>query len=142
MLCKTLSLQAGIDAVHEILEKDARNNVAQGNVLAVDCDNTLIQSNHRLITAIGVENICLIETADAILVAKRGETQRVCEVVDALKERNAQEHIRHLTVHRPWSSYTVLEEQPGFKVKRITVNPGVILSLQRHKRRTEHWTVV
>ena len=130
------------DAVHEILEKDTRNNVAQGNVLAVDCDNTLIQSNHRLITAIGVENICLIETADAILVVKRGETQRVCEVVDALKERNAQELIRHLTVHRPWGSYTVLEEQPGFKVKRITVNPGAILSLQRHKRRTEHWTVV
>ena len=130
------------DAVHEILKKDTRNNVAQGNVLAIDCDNTLIHSNHRLITAIGVKDICLIETADAILVAKRGETQRVCEIVDALKKCNAQEQINHLTVYRPWGSYTVLEEQPGFKIKRITVNPGAILSLQRHQQRSEHWTVV
>ena len=125
-----------------ILEKDENDNVIQGNVMALDCKNTLIHSNHRLVTAVGVEDICLIETADAILVTKRGETQRVREVVDELKRRNSQEHILHLSVQRPWGSYTVLEEQPGFKLKRITVNPDAKLSLQRHQHRSEHWTVV
>jgi len=130
------------DAVHEISKKDGSGNATQGNVLALDCKNTLLQSHHRLIAAVGVEDVCLIETPDAILLTKRGETQRVREVVDELKKKNAQEHIFHLTVRRPWGSYTVLEEQSGFKMKRITVNPGAALSLQRHQHRSEHWIVV
>ena len=130
------------DAVHDVLPKDENNNAALGNALTLDCRNTLIHGNHRLVTAVGVEDICLIETADAILITKRGETQRVREVVDALKKKDAQEHILHLTVKRPWGSYTILEEQPGYKMKRITVDPGAKISLQRHMHRSEHWTVV
>jgi mannose-1-phosphate guanylyltransferase/mannose-6-phosphate isomerase len=130
------------DAVHEVSTKDAANNATQGNVIAVDCRNTLIHSNKRLVTAIGLEDLNIIETADAVLITKRGESQRVREVVDVLKNNNAQEHKTHLTVHRPWGSYTVLEEEANFKMKRITVKPGERLSLQRHQHRSEHWIVV
>ncbi len=130
------------DAVHSIMPKDENNNATLGNVLQIDCNNMLIHGGKRLITAVGVEDLCIIESADAILIAKRGESQRVREVVAELKGRNAQEHLLHLTVQRPWGSYTVLEEQPGYKMKRITVNPGAKLSLQLHQHRSEHWTVV
>lgn len=130
------------DAVHEVAPKDEHGNSLQGNVIARGCRDSLIHSSKRLVAAVGVEDLCVVETADAVLVSKRGETQRVREIVDALKERNAQEHILHLTVLRPWGSYTVLENQDDFKMKRITVPPGSSLSLQRHQHRSEHWIVV
>ncbi len=130
------------DAVHEISPQDEHGNVTQGNAFALDCNNSLLQSNHRLVAAVGMDDVCLIETADAILLAKRGDTQRVKEVVEELKKRNAQEHLLHLTVRRPWGTYTVLEEQPGFKIKRILVKPGAALSLQSHQHRSEHWVVI
>lgn len=130
------------DAVHEVSEKDSVDNAFQGKVIAVDCRNTLIHSNKRLVSAIGLENLNIIETADAVLITKRGESQRVREVVDLLKENNAQEHRNHLTVQRPWGSYTILEESDDFKMKRITVEPGESLSFQRHQHRSEHWIVV
>lgn len=130
------------DAVHEVSEKDAAGNATQGNIIALDCHNTLIQSNKRLVAAIGVDELNIIETADAVLITKRGESQRVREVVDVLKRNNAQEHVAHLTVRRPWGSYTVLENSADFKMKRITVNPGHSLSMQRHMHRSEHWIVV
>lgn len=131
------------DAVHDIAEKDADNNALQGNVLAVDCKNTFIRSDKRLVAAVGVENLCVVETADAILVTPRGQSQRVREVVDALKNRSAKEHMTHVTVQRPWGSYTLLEdEHSGCKIKRITVIPGGKLSLQSHQHRSEHWVVV
>lgn len=130
------------DAVHDLLPKDESNNALLGNALQIDCHNMLIHGGRRLITAVGVDDLCVIETADAILIAKRGESQRVREVVAELKARNAQEHLLHLTVQRPWGSYTILEEQPGYKMKRITVSPGAKLSLQLHQHRSEHWTVV
>lgn len=130
------------DAVHEISDKDAANNAMQGNVIAVDCRNSLVHSNKRLVSVIEVEDLNIIETADAVLITKRGASQRVREVVDVLKENNAQEHRLHLTVQRPWGSYTVLDEKTDFKMKRITVSPGQSLSLQRHKHRSEHWIVV
>jgi len=130
------------DAVHDIMPKDEDNNAMLGNVLQIDCNNMLIHGGNRLITAVGVDDLCVIETPDAILIAKRGESQRVREVVDGLKAKNAQEHVLHLTVKRPWGSYTILEEQPGYKMKRITVSPGSKLSLQKHQHRSEHWTVV
>jgi mannose-1-phosphate guanylyltransferase / mannose-6-phosphate isomerase len=107
------------DAVYDVQEKDDNKNVFRGNVVALDCENSLLHSNHRLITAVGVDDVCLVETADAIMLTKRGETQRVKEVVNELKRRRSQEHILHLTVQRPWGSYTVLEDEPGFKMKRI-----------------------
>ncbi|MDZ4202915.1 MAG: mannose-1-phosphate guanylyltransferase/mannose-6-phosphate isomerase [Gallionella sp.] len=130
-------------AVHEISSKDAEGNALQGNVIAVDCKNSLIRAEKRLVAAIGVEDLCVIETADAVLIAKSDQTQRVREVVDALHEKGATEHIYHATVNRPWGSYTVLEEDPeGFKLKRIEVAPGARLSLQSHAHRSEHWVVV
>jgi len=131
------------DAVYDISTQDVDNNVLQGRVITVGCNNSLILSKHRLIAAVGVKDLCIIETSDAVLVTNRGETQRVREIVDQLKQdKEAHEHLFHCTVKRPWGSYTVLEEHAGFKMKRITVNSGSSLSLQRHLYRSEHWVVV
>ena len=130
-------------AVHEISAQDKNGNALQGNVVAVDCKNSLIRAEKRLVAAIGIEDICVIETADAVLISKSDQTQRVREVVDILQARGATEHIFHAKVNRPWGSYTVLEEdQDGFKIKRIEVAPGARLSLQSHRQRSEHWVVV
>ena len=130
-------------AVHEISDKDENGNALQGNVIAVGCKNSLIRAEKRLVAAIGVEDLCIIETTDAVLISKSDQTQRVREVVDALHEKDATEHIFHAKVNRPWGSYTVLEEDPeGFKLKRIEVAPGARLSLQSHKHRSEHWVIV
>jgi len=131
------------DAVHEISPKDENGNAVEGDVLAIDCENSLLRSEHRLLAAVGLKDIIAVETADAVLLTRRGESQRVREVVDALKVRGGTEHIEHLTVKRPWGSYTVLEDHSsGYKLKRIEVKPGHSLSLQSHRRRSEHWVVV
>lgn len=130
-------------AVHEISATDENGNALQGNVIALDCRNNLIRAEKRLVAAIGVEDLCVIETADAVLISKNDQTQRVREVVDVLHEKGATEHVYHMKVNRPWGSYAVLEEDPeGFKIKRIEVAPGARLSLQSHKQRSEHWVVV
>jgi mannose-1-phosphate guanylyltransferase/mannose-6-phosphate isomerase len=130
-------------AVHEISAKDENGNALQGNVIALGCKNSLIRAEKRLVAAIGVEDLCIIETTDAVLISKSDQTQRVREVVDALHDKGATEHIYHTKVNRPWGSYTVLEEDPeGFKLKRIEVAPGARLSLQSHKHRSEHWVIV
>ncbi len=89
-----------------------------------------------------VEDVSIVETRDAVLVTRRGSSQRVGEIVSELPRRSATEHILHVTVKRPWGSYTVLEEGPSFKMKTIEVRPGGRLSLQRHKHRSEHWVVI
>jgi mannose-1-phosphate guanylyltransferase/mannose-6-phosphate isomerase len=130
-------------AVHDIAAKDENGNALQGNVIAVNCKNSLIRSEKRLVAAIGVEDLCVIETADAVLISKSDQTQDVRKVVDVLDQRGSTEHVYHVKVNRPWGSYTVLEEdRDGFKLKRIEVAPGARLSLQSHKRRSEHWVVV
>lgn len=130
-------------AVHEISAKDENGNALQGNVIAVGCKNNLIRAEKRLVAAIGVEDLCIIETADAVLISKSDQSQRVREVVDTLQQKGATEHIYHMKVNRPWGNYAVLEEDPdGFKIKRIEVAPGARLSLQSHKQRSEHWVVV
>jgi len=131
------------DAVHDIAEHDEHGNATAGNVLAIDCQGSLLRSEDRLLAAVGLENIVAVETADAVLLTRRGESQRVREVVDVLKQRGSSEHMEHLTVRRPWGSYTVLENRAaGYKLKRIEVTPGQALSLQRHQHRSEHWVVV
>lgn len=130
------------DAVYDILPKDEHHNAKVGNVQTIDCKNTLVYGEERLITAVGIDDLCIIETGDALLVTKRHQTQRVSEVVSRLKEQNVVEHNNHMTVKRPWGSYTVLEEQTGYKMKHIIVDPGASLSLQRHQHRSEHWVVV
>jgi len=99
-------------------------------------------SNKRLITTIGLEDCLIIDTDDAVLVAKKGETQKVKEIVNKLKEGDRKEASEHVTTYRPWGSYTVLEESERYKIKRIVVNSGERLSLQMHYHRSEHWVVV
>jgi len=131
------------DAVYEISAADEQGNVLDGDVIAIDCADSLLRGEERLIAAVGLKDMIVVETADAILLARRGDSQRVREVVDKLKARGSREHIEHLTVRRPWGSYTVLEDHDsGYKMKRIEVTPGQSLSLQRHQHRSEHWVVV
>ncbi|MDX8383820.1 MAG: cupin domain-containing protein, partial [Ghiorsea sp.] len=131
------------DAVFDISDKDEHQNAISGHSIAIDCKNTLLRSESRLIAAVGLENIIAIETADAILLCPRGESQRVREVVDVLKLGGGVEHHEHVTVRRPWGSYTVLDHKgAGYKLKRIEVSSGSCLSLQRHQHRSEHWVVV
>lgn len=131
------------DAVHEMANHDENGNDVSGHVLAIDCHNSLLRSEKSLIAAVGLEDIIAVETPDAILLCKAGESQRVREVVDALKEGNGSYHLEHVTVRRPWGSYTVLEDRnDGYKLKRIEVIPGGRLSLQSHQHRSEHWVVV
>ncbi len=130
------------DAVYEISDKDAANNVTLGNSITINSKNTLVHAGKRLVTTVGVEDLNIIDTPDALLITKRGESQQVRHIVDALQARGGNEHIEHTTVHRPWGSYTVLEDTPSFKIKRIDVNPGGRLSLQSHEHRSEHWVVV
>ncbi len=132
------------DAVLEMAKKDENGNEISGNVLAIDCKGSLLRSEKSLIAAVGLENIIAVETPDAILLCKIGESQRVREIVDSLKqEGSGSYHLEHVTVRRPWGSYTVLEDQnAGYKLKRIEVIPGGRLSLQAHQHRSEHWVVV
>ena len=131
------------DAVFDISEKDKNNNAISGHTIAIDCKNTLLRSESRLIAAVGLENIIAVETPDALLLCPRDESQRVRELVDALKLNNGREHREHVTIQRPWGSYTVLDHKgDGYKLKRISVETGSSLSLQRHQHRSEHWVVV
>jgi len=129
-------------ALYEVAEKDEGGNVTSGDVILKDVKNSLIQSEHGLVAAVGLENTIVIETADAVLVAPMERAQDVKGIVKHLKREKREEYRLHRTVYRPWGSYTILEEQTGFKIKRITVLPGVKLSLQMHHHRSEHWVVV
>jgi len=129
--------------VQDLSPKDADGNTLRGNVIAHDSHNIQVQGGRRLVAAVGLDDITIIDTPDALLVIKRGEAQGVRHIVEALQKRSGStEHIEHTTVQRPWGSYTVLEDMPGFKIKRIKVKPGGRLSLQSHEHRSEHWIVV
>ncbi len=121
---------------------DAAGNRVHGAVVVVDSENCYIQGEHRLIAAVGVKNLVIVDTGDAVLVADRERTQQVKQVVEHLRETDHAAVRFHPTVHRPWGSFTVLEDADDCKVKRLTVKPGQVLSLQLHHRRSEHWTVV
>lgn len=129
-------------ALWEVSDKDQDGNVASGDVILEGVENSLIRSEHSLVAAVGLVDTMVIETADAVLVAPMSRAQDVKKVVDRLK-RDKRDHYKvHQTVFRPWGSYTILEEQEKFKIKRITVLPKVKLSLQMHHHRSEHWVVV
>ena len=130
------------DALWEALEKDDQNTATIGDVISHETRNTLIHSTSRLVTAIGLDNIIVAETSDAILVADKDHSQSVKVVVDELKKLNRAEQITHSVVHRPWGSFETLNTGSNYQTKRITVNPGASLSLQSHKQRAEHWVVV
>lgn len=130
------------DSVYDVLEKDANQNVKIGNIFDIDTQNCLIMGDKRLISTVGVRDLLVIETADAIFIGKKGESQRVKHLVEELKKRNAKEPFENLTSHRPWGRFTVLEEGLRYKIKRIVVDPCQRLSLQMHYHRSEHWVVV
>lgn len=129
-------------ALYEVLEKDANGNVCQGDVLLEDTKNSLIRSENMLVAAVGLTDTMVIETSDALLVAPLSRSQDVNKIVARLKKDKRDEFRFHKTVYRPWGNYTVLSVEPRYQIKRITVDPSQILSLQMHHHRHEHWVVV
>jgi len=130
------------DALYDALPKDNSGNTISENVIHIGSKNNLIIGNKRLISTIDVEDLMIVDTTDAIVIAKKGSTQKVKELVAEVKKLNVEMTNVHTTAHRPWGTYTILEENPGYKVKQITVRPGAKLSLQYHHHRSEHWIVV
>ncbi|MER0172010.1 MAG: mannose-1-phosphate guanylyltransferase/mannose-6-phosphate isomerase [Nitrosomonas sp.] len=126
----------------QVLPKDDAGNVAKGDVLLNDCKNTLAISESRLVTCVGIENVIVVETPDAVLVVHKDKTQDVKLVVDMLKQQGRSEGKLHRKVFRPWGWYDGIDVGERFQVKRIVVKPGAALSLQMHHHRAEHWVVV
>ncbi len=129
-------------ALWSVLNKDEDGNICQGDVILHDTRNCLVRSENSLVTTVGLEDTIVVETADSVLVAPLSKSQDVKQVVERLKAEDRSEFRHHRTVYRPWGSYTVLEEQPRYQMKRITVNEGAKLSLQKHHHRYEHWVIV
>jgi mannose-1-phosphate guanylyltransferase/mannose-6-phosphate isomerase len=130
------------DAVWQTLPKDEHGNACIGDVLTTGSRNTLVHASSRLVSLVGVDNLVVIETPDAVLVADKTRSQDVKHIVAALGQQEREEHILHRKVHRPWGWYDSVDEGTRFKVKRIQVKPGASLSLQKHHHRAEHWIVV
>ena len=121
---------------------DARGNRVAGDALFVDSDDCFVHGDRRLVAALGLRGIYVIDTPDALLVLDPSRAQDVRRVVDLVRARGSSEHLHHVTSNRPWGSFTVLNEGPGFKIKRVEVRAGAALSLQLHHHRSEHWVVV
>jgi mannose-1-phosphate guanylyltransferase/mannose-6-phosphate isomerase len=129
-------------AISELYESDASGNRLKGKAVMVGSTDCFVQSGDRVVAAVGVHNLIIVDTGDAVLVADRNQAQDVKEVVVQLSALQHEAVSFHKTVHRPWGSYTILEDAADCKVKRLVVKPGQVLSLQMHHRRAEHWTVV
>ncbi|WP_419769419.1 MAG: mannose-1-phosphate guanylyltransferase/mannose-6-phosphate isomerase [Candidatus Marinarcus sp.] len=130
------------DSLYEELPKDENGNTLNQNLISIDSKNNLVYGTERKIATIDIEDFIIIDTGDALLLSKKGSSQKVKKVVEHLKTSNSQLHNIHLTGHRPWGTYTVLEDSNGYKIKRIEVKPNCRLSLQKHVHRNEHWIVV
>lgn len=130
------------DAVWNVLPKDEAGNAHLGDVLTTDSRNTLVHATSRLVSLVGVENLIVVETPDAVLVADKTRGQDVKHIVTQLQKTKREEHTLHRKVHRPWGWYDSIDEGGRFKVKRIQVKPKASLSLQKHHHRAEHWIVV
>lgn len=130
------------DSLYGALAKDQHGNTMAENVINLGSRNNLIIGSKRLISTIDVEDLVIVDTQDAVVVARKGSTQKVKDLVAEVKKRNPEMANVHTTAHRPWGTYTVLEDNEGYKVKQITVHSGAKLSLQYHHHRSEHWIVV
>ena len=130
------------DALWDLEKKDADGNVIHGDVHAADTRNALLISQSRLVACVGLDDVVVVETPDAVMVARKDRAQAIGPLVSNLKSAGRAECLAHRKVHRPWGSYDSLERGERFQVKRITVNPGAALSLQMHYHRAEHWIVV
>jgi mannose-1-phosphate guanylyltransferase/mannose-6-phosphate isomerase len=129
-------------SLDEVAPKDKAGNVITGRVVDIDSSRSIVYADRRVVATIGLNDMVVVDTPDATLVCPKSRAQDVKKVVDILKQQKAPEHLEHVTVQRPWGSYTILEEGQGFKVKRVTVQPGGRLSLQMHHQRSEHWVVI
>ena len=129
-------------ALSAVQQADANGNVVRGDVYLDGVHNSLIRAESRMVAAIGVSDVVVVETRDAVLVVRKDQVQRVKQVVDHLKKHHRTEHINHTKVYRPWGSYEGIDMGERFQVKRLIVNPGEKLSLQMHHHRAEHWVVV
>jgi mannose-1-phosphate guanylyltransferase len=129
-------------AIGELAPADANGNRIEGETYLHDVNGCYIRAAGRIVGAVGVDNLVIVDTPDALLVAEKSHAQDVKQIYGQLKARGHEAHQLHRTVHRPWGTYTVIEEGPGFKIKRIEVKPGASLSLQMHHQRSEHWIVV
>ncbi len=126
----------------EVSPKDADGNTVKGDVVTYETRDTLVMASHRVVATVGVQDMIVVETADAVLVAHREKAQEVKAVVEHLKKHQRSEYLTHRRVHRPWGCYEALDQGDRFQVKRIVVEPGASLSLQMHHHRAEHWIVV
>ena len=129
-------------AIWEAMPKDRKGNVVRGDVFTHGTGDSLLFAEHHLLAAIGLKDVIVVETADAVLVANKTHAQAIRKVIDWLKEKNRGEHILHRRVYRPWGNYEGVDKGDRYQVKRITVKPGAALSLQKHRHRAEHWVVV
>lgn len=129
------------DAIAETFS-DSTGNMYSGDVIAENCSNTMILGQERLIAGLDLQNLMIVDTPDVLLVAQKGKSQNVKQLVNKLKKEKRKEVDENRTMYRPWGRYTILAEGEGYKVKRITINPGAKLSLQLHYHRSEHWTVI
>ena len=147
-LVKMVPLDAGWsdlgawDAVWQVSERDAQGNAQTGDALIEDSRNTLVHASSRLVSAVGVDNLVIVETPDAVMVADQARSQDVKKIVNALQAAHRSEGSLHRRVHRPWGWYDSIDQGPRFQVKRIMVKPKASLSLQMHHHRAEHWIVV
>lgn len=130
------------EAYKKLFSADENGNTVLGDVIMIDSQNNFIHSQGRMIASIGINNLAIIDTPDAMLITQRERSQEVKQIVQSLKKNAHESYLTHRTVIRPWGTYTVLEEGPSFKIKRIVVKPGASLSLQQHTHRSEHWVVV
>ena len=130
------------NSLWEISDKDSNNNVCVGDVIATDSTNSYIHSNQKLITTLGVDNLVIVETKDALLIADRSKVQGIKDIVAELKDKGRYEIKHHRHVYRPWGYYDSIDSGSRFQVKRIVVKPGAKLSVQMHHHRAEHWIVV
>ncbi|HEO63769.1 MAG TPA: mannose-1-phosphate guanylyltransferase/mannose-6-phosphate isomerase, partial [Candidatus Omnitrophica bacterium] len=130
------------EALYEIMDKDSAQNVFLGDVVAEDTRGSFLSGRKRLIAAIGLQDMLVIETEDAILICPRSESQRVKDLVLRMKSENRKQAFEHATHYRPWGSFSILEEDRDYKIKHVFVNPKERLSLQLHNRRSEHWVVI
>ena len=129
------------DAIAEVLS-DKDKNVFKGDILAEDCKDTMIIGDTRLIAGIDLENLMIIDTPDALLVAKKGESQKVKNIVNKLKQNKRKEAKENVTMYRSWGKYTLLTESEGYRVRKVEMDPGASLTMQMHYHRSEHWTVI
>jgi len=129
-------------ALDEMIKKDDAGNIVKGNTIDIGSENSTIFAGERLVATIGLKDMVVVDTPDATLVIPKERVQEVRKIVEILKKNGREEHLIHKTVERPWGSYTVLEKGNGYKIKRVVLKPGAKLSLQLHRRRSEHWVVV